>query len=305
MRKKWLAVGMTLILTLALAACGGETTTEPSMDLSENTNDVYTYFENMPDHIYKISQVDFIEKVRLEEPMTVLDIRNAADYEENHVKGAINLPWGTAISDNLSRIPTDKPVFVYCYTGQTAGQTVMLLNLAGFDARSVNFGWNLGISKVENVEDALTTEVTELSDVVTEIDTEVQQAVTDYYTGLAAVSDTIYKNYKISEDDLKALVDANDTSIYILSVRSAEDYAAGHIENAVNIPFGNEMATSFESTLPKDKTIIVYCYTGQTAGQTTAALRLLGYDAVSLNGGMGTAGNVPSGWSNKGFPVVQ
>ena len=49
----------------------------------------------------------------------------------------------------------------------------------------------------------------------------------------------------------------------------------------------------------------MYCYTGQTAGQATAALRLLGYDAVSLNGGMGTAANAPSGWANKGFPVVK
>jgi hypothetical protein len=32
---------------------------------------------------------------------------------------------------------------------------------------------------------------------------------------------------------------------------------------------------------------------------------MLGYDAVSLNGGMGTAANDPYGWSNKGYEVVQ
>jgi len=31
----------------------------------------------------------------------------------------------------------------------------------------------------------------------------------------------------------------------------------------------------------------------------------MGYDAVSLNGGMGMAANAPSGWANKEFPVVQ
>ncbi|MCJ7688748.1 MAG: sulfurtransferase, partial [Clostridiaceae bacterium] len=40
-----------------------------------------------------------------------------------------------------------------------------------------------------------------------------------------------------------------------------------------------------------------------TAGQTVAGLKMLGYDAVSLNGGMGTDSNAPSGWANKGFPV--
>jgi rhodanese-related sulfurtransferase len=57
--------------------------------------------------------------------------------------------------------------------------------------------------------------------------------------------------------------------------------------------------------LPMDKKVVVYCYSGQTAGQTVAALRLLGYDAVSLKGGMGVGSNDPLGWSNKGYPVVQ
>jgi rhodanese-related sulfurtransferase len=59
------------------------------------------------------------------------------------------------------------------------------------------------------------------------------------------------------------------------------------------------------SDLPKDKTIVVYCYTGQTAGQTVGILRLLGYDAVSLNGGVGMESNAPLGWANQGFELVQ
>lgn len=38
--------------------------------------------------------------------------------------------------------------------------------------------------------------------------------------------------------------------------------------------------------LPRDRQIIVTCYTGQQAGQTVAALRLAGFDAISLHGGM-------------------
>jgi len=59
------------------------------------------------------------------------------------------------------------------------------------------------------------------------------------------------------------------------------------------------------SLLDPRKTLIVYCYTGQTAGQAVATLRMLGYDAVSLRGGMGTAANAPLGWSNQGYPVVK
>jgi rhodanese-related sulfurtransferase len=64
------------------------------------------------------------------------------------------------------------------------------------------------------------------------------------------------------------------------------------------------MERSFD-TLPDNKKVVVYCYTGQTAGQTVAGLKLLGYDAVSLNGGIGMPVNAPIGWVNKGYPVVQ
>lgn len=262
------------------------------------------YFANMPEDIYKIDQAAFVDKVKADEEMVILDIRQNDVYEQGHIKGAVNVPFGTAITDSLDKLPTDKPIMVYCYTGQTAGQTVALLNIAGFDAKSVNLGWNLGISKVEGVDEVIETTANELPEATgTEVDAEIKEAIADYYTGLADVKDTIFANYKISEDDAKKALDDGDDSIVFLSVRKAEDFAKGHIEGATNIPFGKGMQESFD-TLPTDKTIVVYCYTGQTAGQTVAVLRLLGYDAVSLNAGMGTPANAPNGWANKGYPVV-
>jgi rhodanese-related sulfurtransferase len=38
-------------------------------------------------------------------------------------------------------------------------------------------------------------------------------------------------------------------------------------------------------TLPTDKSIVVYCYTGQTSASTAFILRTLGYDAKSLSYG--------------------
>ena len=327
MNKKLKLLSLILVLILAFGMTSCAKKEEPattSMEVTEVTEEsvpeetsadsetesniveenVMAYFANMPDHIYKIGQKDFLDMVKAGEDITILDIRSEKDYSEGHVKGALNLPWGTAISDNLSKIPNDKPVFVYCYTGQTAGQAVATLNVAGFDARSVNLGWNLGISKVEGYEELTETQANVFAGDATEIDAEIQSALHEYYVGLEAVSDTKYKNYKVSEDNLKEMVDSEDDSIYILSVRSEKDYSAGHIKGASNIPWGKGMEQKF-STLPMDKTIVVYCYTGQTAGQTVAGLRLLGYDAVSLNGGMGMEPNAPYGWSNKGYELVK
>lgn len=118
-----------------------------------------------------------------------------------------------------------------------------------------------------------------------------RQAVANYYERMP---DHVYK---IPEAELKQLVDSNDPDIYILDIRDAKDYALGHIKGAHNIPF-KEMGKSLEQ-LPLDKTIIVHCYTGQTAGQTVAALNIAGYKARSLNGGMN------NGWAKQGYPVVQ
>lgn len=283
---------------------------ETNSDATEESTDVLTqtvndYFANMGDNIYKINQGDFVEKVKAGEDMFILDIRQPDVYAEGHVKGAVNAPWGTAISENLDKLPMDKPIMVYCYSGQTAGQTVALLNMAGFDATSVNLGWNLGISKVEGVADVTETTANEFGEATgIEIESEIKMVIEDYFAGLADVKGTTYANYKISEDDAKALLDKEDSSVMFLSVRKAEDYAEGHIQGAENIPFGKEMYKEF-NTLPEDKKIIVYCYTGQTAGQTVAALRVLGYDAVSMNGGTGMEANAPSGWLNKGFELVK
>ncbi|MDD4239110.1 MAG: rhodanese-like domain-containing protein [Desulfotomaculaceae bacterium] len=118
-----------------------------------------------------------------------------------------------------------------------------------------------------------------------------QQAVFNYYERMP---DHLYK---IPEAELKGLIDSNNQDIYILDIRDAKDYAQGHIKGAKNIPF-KEVGENLNQ-LPQDKTIIVYCYTGQTGGQTTAALNIAGFKARSLNGGMN------NGWLKSGYPVVK
>ncbi len=323
-----------LTMGLTLAACSKEDDVEYTMDVSsdetqadteegteenateedateENTTDVVTldtriddYFANMPEHIYKIGQQDFVDKVVAGDDMIILDIRAEGAYAEGHIQGAIHVPWGTAIAENLVNIPQDKEVFVYCYTGQTAGQAVTTLNLAGIPARSVNLGWNLGISTVEGVDAVTTTEVSEFDDTTYPVDEEVQIALNDYYNGLADVKETPFANYKISEDNLNSMIENGD-AFYLLSIRGEDAYAEGHIQGAKNIPFGNDMMAGVRAgDLPKDQPIVVYCYTGQTAGQAVAAMRLAGYDAVSLNGGMGMESNAPHGWLNHGYTTV-
>jgi rhodanese-related sulfurtransferase len=77
-----------------------------------------------------------------------------------------------------------------------------------------------------------------------------------------------------------------DNDPTIISLRSAEDYAKGHIPTAANVSVTELFTTQSLSSIPPDRDVVLTCYTGQTAGQATAALNMLGYDAYSLLFGM-------------------
>ncbi len=267
---------------------------------------VKKYFAEWPANGRIFQEKDAVAKVAAGEAMTLIDIRSAADYAKGHLKGAINLPWGTpAIVDNLKYLPQSGTVLVYCYTGQTAGQAVMLFNAAGVPAQSIRFGWNLGISKVPDVAKVTTTAATPVSTARTyPLVPALEAAYKAYYSDMAGKAGTPYANNIVLEAEAKKLLDAGDPNVAFVSIRQAADFANGHIKGATNIPWGKGMDAMF-SNLPARKKLVVYCYTGQTAGQAVAALRLLGYDAYSLRGGMGTAANVPQGWANQGYPVVK
>ena len=266
---------------------------------------VNAYFANKPDHNYMIGQKDIVDMVAAGKDMVLLDLRKPDDYAKGHLKGAVNVPWGMELYNQLKYIPRDKDVYINCYSGQTAGQAVVLLNVAGVSARSIKFGWNFGISKVEGIGAVTETEAHLLDTAKTwETDSAIDAAYKAYYEEFASLKGTPFASNIVSEENAKKILDSGDSDVVFVSIRKPADYATGHIETATNIPWGKGMNDMFAS-LPADKKIITYCYSGQTAGQTVAGLKLLGYDAVSLKGGMGVGANAPLGWINKEYPVVQ
>ncbi len=215
----------------------------------------------------------------------IVDMRAPADYAEGHIEGAVNIPFAE-IGNHLNVIPMDKQVYFVCYSGQSSAQATAVANLVGFEAYSfksgMNFGWSDDFTK-ETTENALPEAMEpELS--------EEEQVVWD------AASTYFDDGVKItSPEDLLALVEDNPDMITILDIRRAEDFEAGHVESAINVPFA-EVGANFDS-IPTNRPVYVICYSGQTAGLTSASLRMAGYNAFSLNRGM-------IGWNGAELPVV-
>lgn len=104
-------------------------------------------------------------------------------------------------------------------------------------------------------------------------------------------------NNLIDCDNLNKCIGAKE-DLFLLDIRKKEDFAENFIKNSVHCEWSEVFEFIEEDILPKDQKIIVICYTGQTAGQVVSILRLLGYDACALNGGM------VNGWLKDQMPIA-
>ena len=62
----------------------------------------------------------------------LLDVREEYEYQEGHVKGAVNLPLREILSQKDS-LPKDKDIYVYCRSGHRSADAVNFLKSLGFD----------------------------------------------------------------------------------------------------------------------------------------------------------------------------
>jgi len=241
------------------------------------------YFGNLPANSNMIDVADFKKKLDAKETGYVLvDVRSAEDFAKGAVEGAVNIPMGK-LGAELDKLPRDKQIIVNCYSGQTSGQAVAVLRMAGFNAISLKGGFP-SFAKAEIPTPVPTAAATLPAATPAKLDekqTIVKDAAVSYFSNLPANSNMI------APADVKKKVDAGETGFVILDIRKAEDFANGHIEGSINIPMGQVGAKL--DTLPKDKQIIVACYSGQTSGQTVAVLRMAGYNAISFKGGFPAA----------------
>ncbi len=61
----------------------------------------------------------------------IVDVRTPAEYAEGHITGAVNLPLQT-IESWYKDLPKDKPVYLYCRSGNRSQQAAEFLKKKGF-----------------------------------------------------------------------------------------------------------------------------------------------------------------------------
>jgi len=90
---------------------------------------------------------------------------------------------------------------------------------------------------------------------------------------------------KISPQDAKTLMVQGNI---ILDVRTAEEYADGHIDGAVLLPLADIQAGKYDVLDDKNQVILVYCRSGNRSGQASTILADAGYTNIKDFGGINT-----------------
>lgn len=142
MKSKKMISGLLLVLLLvltlfsgvffpksALAAVESKVTSPPSAEVYTAVDQL---LNSLPRDYYTVRRVKQL-KNQLKKPNNVVlvDVREPSEYASGHIPGAINVPV-RSLTKNLDKIPTDKPVVLYCSSGHRTAIGMTALRLLGY-----------------------------------------------------------------------------------------------------------------------------------------------------------------------------
>ena len=77
------------------------------------------------------SKEEMIERVLKEKNYVVVDVRTKEEYEDSHVKNALNIPYDEI--DENTDLPKDKIIMVYCRSGKRSNIAYNTLKKLGYE----------------------------------------------------------------------------------------------------------------------------------------------------------------------------
>jgi rhodanese-related sulfurtransferase len=227
----------------------------------------------------------------------VLDLRRPGDFAAGHVEGAVNVSV-TDLADHLATaVPaasTYETIVLICYSGQSAAWAAGVLRAMGYEnVRSMRWGmaaWHEDFAGVW-------------------VRNRTNVGVAEWVAEPAPAPDAVHAPPMLATGlpDGPAILDArgrsvlaegflvvgmspadalaNPDALFIVNVWPAELYrTAGHVPGAANYdPAARPFLTSTRlRTLPPNRPVVLYCWTGQSSAYMAGYLRVLGYDARTL-----------------------
>jgi rhodanese-related sulfurtransferase len=295
-RRYW---ALQLVLVAGIAACSSST--EPDPIPVDEAEVLVSYVEANRGYDvqggFVIKPSDVRTNILTGASQYVIDIRSATDYAAGHIDGAVNVAWADLATHLASMSPaasTYDVIVLACYSGQTAAFATGVLRAAGYEnVKSMKWGmssWHqdfsgpwvngrsnsratqfvIGATPPKNAEGDYPTLNTGFEDGASILEARVNAVLAEGFTPA-----------KITNANLFMDLDGH----YVMNFWPPALYEnTGHVPGAIlydpaTTPF---LSSTHLKTLPTDKPVVTYCYTGQTSAYITGYLRVLGYDAKTL-----------------------
>jgi rhodanese-related sulfurtransferase len=227
----------------------------------------------------------------------LIDLRREEFFDNGHIEGAVNVRMPDILDHFENKIlpfQYDK-IIIICYGGHLASYTTHLLRLLGYgNVYAMRYGmssWNSDFAKdfwaasiSSDFQDQLVSEAS-------------PKPPSSYQPVLQSSGSTgeeiLHERVRLllSEDRGPIFIDQesvfeNPNDYFIINFERKDKYESGHIPGAIRYkPQGTLGIPAEMSTIPTDRSVVVYCGTGHNSQFAVAYLRLFGYDAKSMNYG--------------------
>lgn len=247
----------------------------PSKDFGEKVEVVH--------HVPEIDAVELHERIESGEEIVILDTRTPEEYQRLCIPGGRSVPGAELalrITDITKNMSDDATVVINC-AGRTRSiigtrvlQRMGMPNVVGL--KNGTAGWTLAGYSLEAGADRL-----ELPDLSKE-----GIAAAEAYADLLAEEDGVQY---MDADGLRALMARrSDETVYLVDVRTEQEYAAGHIPGFRWFPGGQAVQRSDEVAVVKNCPIVFCCDGRARAAITASWYRQMGHEHVyAVHGGTG------------------
>ena len=295
---------IAVLFVFFATSCGTDTssTKEVIIPVAENVNEselLLSFMEQSGEFINAKKVPTLIAPEAVYENLDayhVIDIRSHENYVNGHVNGAVNVKLADLYDYMMYSIPASRyeKIVIVCHSGQTASYATSMLRIIGFgNVYAMKYGmslWNADYSgkwmtKVSNKYASQLEKKGNPKAKKGEFPVIETGETTGYKIALSQAKKLMSEGFNpvmVKADDLMA----NKEKYYIVNYWPINQYIIGHIPGSVQYqPKKSLSRSSTLATLPTDKPIVVYCYTGQHAAFVVAYLRMLGYDAYTLANG--------------------
>jgi len=261
----------------------------PSKDFGEMQEVVH--------HVPEITADDLHQRIENGEKLVILDTRTPEEYHNFCIPGGRSMPGGELalrITDIKKDLDPDTTVVINCAGRTRSIMGTRVLQRMGVEAlglKNGTSGWLLAGYELEYGGDRLT---------LPEVSDESRAAAEEYAARLASEDGVRYLDAPALQE---VIAKRGEESVYLIDVRTEDEYKASHIPGFRWFPGGQAVQRSDDVAVVRNATYI-FCCDGKARATITASMyRQLGHENVFAVDGGSTAWQAAGQTLETGFPA--